>query len=42
MFARLAILLYAIVSYAIFTASFLYALGFVGNLCRAQVDRQVD
>lgn len=31
MFARLAILLYAIVSYAIFTASFLYALGFVGN-----------
>ncbi|MCK1707825.1 MULTISPECIES: methanethiol S-methyltransferase [unclassified Bradyrhizobium] len=31
MFARLLILLYAIVSYAIFTASFLYALGFVGN-----------
>lgn len=31
MFARLAILLYAFVSYAIFTASFLYALGFVGN-----------
>lgn len=31
MFTRLAILLYAIVSYAIFTASFLYALGFVGN-----------
>lgn len=31
MFARLTILLYAIVSYAVFTASFLYALGFVGN-----------
>jgi len=31
MFARLAILLYALVSYAIFTVSFLYALGFVGN-----------
>ena len=31
MVARLAILLYAIVSYGIFTASFLYALGFVGN-----------
>ena len=31
MFARLAILLYALVSYAVFTFSFLYALGFVGN-----------
>jgi protein-S-isoprenylcysteine O-methyltransferase Ste14 len=31
MFTRLAILLYALVSYAVFTASFLYALGFVGN-----------
>ncbi|MGY3391971.1 protein-S-isoprenylcysteine O-methyltransferase Ste14 [Bradyrhizobium sp. USDA 3311] len=31
MFARLAILLYAIVSYAVFTVSFLYALGFVDN-----------
>lgn len=31
MFARFAILLYAIVSYAVFTVSFLYALGFVGN-----------
>jgi protein-S-isoprenylcysteine O-methyltransferase Ste14 len=31
MFARLAILLYAIVSYGVFTVSFLYALGFVGN-----------
>jgi len=31
MFARLAILLYALVSYGVFTLSFLYALGFVGN-----------
>jgi protein-S-isoprenylcysteine O-methyltransferase Ste14 len=31
MFARLLILTYAIVSYAVFLASFLYALGFVGN-----------
>jgi protein-S-isoprenylcysteine O-methyltransferase Ste14 len=31
MVTRLAILLYAIVSYGVFTASFLYALGFVGN-----------
>lgn len=31
MVARLAILLYALVSYGIFTVSFLYALGFVGN-----------
>jgi protein-S-isoprenylcysteine O-methyltransferase Ste14 len=31
MFARLAILLYALVSYGIFTVSFLYAVGFVGN-----------
>ena len=31
MFGRLLILVYAIVSYAIFLASFLYALGFVGN-----------
>ena len=31
MFARLMILLYAIVSYAVFFVSFLYSLGFVGN-----------
>src|SRR3982751_4440941 len=31
MISRLLILLYAIVSYVIFTVSFLYALGFVGN-----------
>ena len=31
MFARLLILFYAIVSYAVFLVSFLYAVGFVGN-----------
>ena len=31
MISRLLILLYALVSYALFTVSFLYALGFVGN-----------
>jgi protein-S-isoprenylcysteine O-methyltransferase Ste14 len=31
MFARLLIMLYAIVSYAVFFVSFLYSLGFVGN-----------
>lgn len=43
MVARLAILLYAIVSYAIFTASFLYALGFVGNyVVPKSIDRSID
>lgn len=43
MFARLAILLYAIVSYAIFTASFLYALGFVGNyVVPKSIDKSID
>lgn len=31
MFARLLILLYAIMSYAVFLVSFVYAVGFVGN-----------
>lgn len=43
MVARLAILLYAFVSYAIFTASFLYALGFVGNYVVPQsIDRSIN
>jgi protein-S-isoprenylcysteine O-methyltransferase Ste14 len=43
MFARLAILLYAIVSYAVFTASFLYALGFVGNyVVPKSIDNPID
>ncbi|MBR0878050.1 protein-S-isoprenylcysteine O-methyltransferase Ste14 [Bradyrhizobium japonicum] len=43
MFARLAILLYAIVSYAVFTASFLYALGFVGNyVVPKSIDTSID
>jgi protein-S-isoprenylcysteine O-methyltransferase Ste14 len=43
MFARLAILLYAIVSYGVFTASFLYALGFVGNqFVPKSIDRSID
>ncbi|UEM09750.1 isoprenylcysteine carboxylmethyltransferase family protein [Bradyrhizobium barranii subsp. barranii] len=43
MFARLAILLYAIVSYAVFTASFLYALGFVGNyVVPKSIDKSID
>ena len=43
MFARIAILLYAIVSYAVFTASFLYALGFVGNyVVPKSIDTSID
>ncbi|MCJ9705125.1 MULTISPECIES: methanethiol S-methyltransferase [unclassified Bradyrhizobium] len=43
MFSRFAILLYAIVSYAVFTASFLYALGFVGNyVVPKSIDRSLD
>jgi protein-S-isoprenylcysteine O-methyltransferase Ste14 len=43
MVARLAILLYAIVSYGIFTASFLYALGFVGNyVVPKSIDTPID
>lgn len=43
MFSRLAILLYAIVSYAVFTVSFLYALGFVGNyVVPKSIDQPID
>ena len=43
MFARLAILLYAIVSYGIFTVSFLYAPGFVGNyVVPKSIDEPID
>ena len=43
MFARLLILLYAIVSYAVFTVSFLYALGFVGNyVVPKSIDKSID
>jgi methanethiol S-methyltransferase len=43
MFARLAILLYALVSYAVFTVSFLYALGFVGNyVVPKTIDKSID
>ena len=43
MFARLAILLYAIVSYGVFTVSFLYALGFVGNyVVPKSIDKSID
>ena len=43
MFARLAILLYALVSYAVFTVSFLYALGFVGNyVVPKSIDMPID
>ena len=40
MLARLLILIYAIVSYAVFLVSFLYAVGFVGSyLVRDTVPR---
>ncbi|MCK1387183.1 methanethiol S-methyltransferase [Bradyrhizobium sp. 21] len=43
MLSRLAILLYAIVSYAVFTVSFLYALGFVGNyVVPKSIDNSID
>jgi protein-S-isoprenylcysteine O-methyltransferase Ste14 len=43
MFARLLILLYAIVSYAVFTVSFIYALGFVGNyVVPRSIDKSID
>ncbi|WP_027518862.1 methanethiol S-methyltransferase [Bradyrhizobium sp. WSM1417] len=43
MISRLLILLYAIVSYVIFTVSFLYALGFVGNyVVPKSIDMSID
>src|SRR4051794_10368745 len=43
MISRLVILLYAIVSYVIFTVSFLYALGFVGNyVVPKSIDISID
>lgn len=39
MFARLLILFYAIVSYAVFLVSFIYAVGFVGNY---RVPKSID
>jgi protein-S-isoprenylcysteine O-methyltransferase Ste14 len=43
MISRLLILLYALVSYTLFTVSFLYALGFVGNyVVPKSIDRSID
>lgn len=43
MLSRLLILLYAVVSYALFTISFLYALGFVGNyVVPKSIDKSID
>ncbi|MCG2629588.1 isoprenylcysteine carboxylmethyltransferase family protein [Bradyrhizobium sp. WYCCWR 13023] len=43
MVSRLLILLYALVSYALFTVSFLYALGFVGNyVVPNSIDKSID
>ncbi|RXT50760.1 methanethiol S-methyltransferase [Bradyrhizobium betae] len=43
MVSRLLILLYALVSYALFTVSFLYALGFVGNyVVPKSIDWSID
>jgi protein-S-isoprenylcysteine O-methyltransferase Ste14 len=43
MVSRVLILLYAIVSYALFTISFLYALGFVGNyVVPKSIDKSMD
>jgi protein-S-isoprenylcysteine O-methyltransferase Ste14 len=43
MVSRVLILLYALVSYALFTISFLYALGFVGNyVVPRSIDKSID
>lgn len=43
MVSRVLILLYALVSYALFTVSFLYALGFVGNyVVPKSIDKSID
>lgn len=43
MVSRVLILLYALVSYALFTISFLYALGFVGNyVVPKSIDKSID
>ena len=43
MVSRVLILLYALVSYALFTISFLYALGFVGNyVVPKSIDQSID